>query len=89
MSTGAFSLDQLMELAGLSVSQVGRWQQFPNWIAMRQVRADMVSVYRVHPVSKGSRVLVAVGPGNNGELFLLSLFTWPPLVSALTKRFRG
>ncbi|KAK4041485.1 YjeF N-terminal domain-containing protein [Parachaetomium inaequale] len=45
MSAGAFSLDQLMELAGLSVSQV---------------------VYRVHPVSKGSRVLVAVGPGNNG-----------------------
>lgn len=24
MSTGAFSLDQLMELAGLSVSQVGK-----------------------------------------------------------------
>ncbi|KAM7187159.1 YjeF N-terminal domain containing protein [Naviculisporaceae sp. PSN 640] len=45
MSTGAFSLDQLMELAGLSVSQV---------------------VYRVHPISKGRRVLVAVGPGNNG-----------------------
>ncbi|KAM7198503.1 YjeF N-terminal domain containing protein [Rhypophila sp. PSN 637] len=45
MSTGAFSIDQLMELAGLSVSQV---------------------VYRVHPISKGPRVLVAVGPGNNG-----------------------
>ncbi|KAF3014205.1 hypothetical protein E8E14_007552 [Neopestalotiopsis sp. 37M] len=45
MSTGAFSIDQLMELAGLSVSQV---------------------VYRVHPLTKGSRVLVACGPGNNG-----------------------
>ncbi|KAI1324588.1 NAD(P)H-hydrate epimerase [Xylariaceae sp. FL0255] len=45
MSTGAFSIDQLMELAGLSVSQV---------------------VYRVHPLSKGKRVLVACGPGNNG-----------------------
>ncbi|KAH6624002.1 YjeF N-terminal domain-containing protein [Chaetomium sp. MPI-SDFR-AT-0129] len=45
MSTGAFSIDQLMELAGLSVSQ---------------------AVYRVHPIEKGKRVLVAVGPGNNG-----------------------
>ncbi|KAK8123122.1 hypothetical protein PG984_011792 [Apiospora sp. TS-2023a] len=45
MSTGAFSIDQLMELAGLSVSQV---------------------VYRVHPLNKGNRVLVACGPGNNG-----------------------
>lgn len=46
MSTGAFSIDQLMELAGLSVSQV---------------------VYRVHPLNKGNRVLVACGPGNNGK----------------------
>ncbi|KAK4464564.1 YjeF N-terminal domain-containing protein [Cladorrhinum samala] len=45
MSTGAFSLDQLMELAGLSVSQ---------------------AVFRVHPTNKGRRILVAVGPGNNG-----------------------
>ncbi|KAK4133580.1 YjeF N-terminal domain-like protein [Trichocladium antarcticum] len=45
MCTGAFSIDQLMELAGLSVSQ---------------------AVYRVHPISKGKRILVAVGPGNNG-----------------------
>ncbi|KAK0612489.1 YjeF N-terminal domain-containing protein [Bombardia bombarda] len=45
MSTGAFSIDQLMELAGLSVSQ---------------------AVYRVHPTTKGRRILVAVGPGNNG-----------------------
>jgi len=45
MSTGAFSIDQLMELAGLSVSQ---------------------AVYKVHPPSKGRRVLVVCGPGNNG-----------------------
>lgn len=25
MSNGAFSLDQLMELAGLAVSQAGKW----------------------------------------------------------------
>ncbi|KAK4169765.1 YjeF N-terminal domain-containing protein [Cladorrhinum sp. PSN259] len=45
MSTGAFSIDQLMELAGLSVSQ---------------------AVFRVHPIGRGRRILVAVGPGNNG-----------------------
>jgi NAD(P)H-hydrate epimerase len=45
MSTGAFSIDQLMELAGLSVSQ---------------------AVFRVHPLTKGRRILVACGPGNNG-----------------------
>lgn len=45
MSIGAFSIDQLMELAGLSVSQ---------------------AVYRVHPPSKGKKILVACGPGNNG-----------------------
>lgn len=45
MSTCAFSIDQLMELAGLSVSQ---------------------AVYRVQPLEKGRRVLVACGPGNNG-----------------------
>ncbi|KAI1112100.1 YjeF N-terminal domain-containing protein [Nemania sp. NC0429] len=45
MSTGAFSIDQLMELAGLAVSQV---------------------VYHVHPPSRGGRILVACGPGNNG-----------------------
>jgi len=45
MSVGAFSIDQLMELAGLSVSQ---------------------AVYRLHPPSRGKRILVACGPGNNG-----------------------
>jgi hypothetical protein len=45
MSTGAFSLDQLMELAGLSVSQ---------------------ALFKLQPPSCGNRVLIAVGPGNNG-----------------------
>jgi len=45
MSDGAFSIDQLMELAGLSVSQ---------------------AVYKILPPSKGKRILVACGPGNNG-----------------------
>lgn len=45
MSSGGYSIDQLMELAGLSVSQ---------------------AVYKLHPPSKGPRVLVACGPGNNG-----------------------
>lgn len=45
MSTGAFSLDQLMELAGLSVSQ---------------------ALFKLQPPSRGNRILIAVGPGNNG-----------------------
>ncbi|KAK6542601.1 hypothetical protein TWF694_006545 [Orbilia ellipsospora] len=47
MSTGGFTLDQLMELAGLSVAH---------------------AVYKVHPPSKGDRILVFCGPGNNGIL---------------------
>jgi NAD(P)H-hydrate epimerase len=42
---GGFSIDQLMELAGLSVAS---------------------AVYKVCPPSKGSRILLACGPGNNG-----------------------
>ncbi|KFY25546.1 hypothetical protein V493_04594 [Pseudogymnoascus sp. VKM F-4281 (FW-2241)] len=45
MTIGAFSIDQLMELAGLSVSQ---------------------AVYRLHPPSRGRRILVACGPGGDG-----------------------
>ncbi|KKA27596.1 hypothetical protein TD95_001431 [Thielaviopsis punctulata] len=45
MSSGAFSIDQLMELAGLAVSQ---------------------AVYKVHPPERGRRILILVGPGNNG-----------------------
>ena len=40
-----FSIDQLMELAGLSVAQ---------------------AIYKVHPPSSGSKILLACGPGNNG-----------------------
>ncbi|KAH7112834.1 apolipo protein A-I binding protein-like protein [Dendryphion nanum] len=45
MSSGAFSIDQLMELAGLSVSQ---------------------ALFKLQPLNKGKRILVACGPGNNG-----------------------
>ncbi|CAG85818.1 DEHA2C02288p [Debaryomyces hansenii CBS767] len=47
MSTGAFSIDQLMELAGLSVAQ---------------------AIYRQYPPTSASsnKVLMLVGPGNNG-----------------------
>ncbi len=45
MSTGGFSIDQLMELAGLSVAQ---------------------AVYKTYPPSKYPKVLILVGPGNNG-----------------------
>lgn len=50
MSTGAFSIDQLMELAGLAVAK---------------------AVYHEYPlsprtVSSPNKVLVMVGPGNNG-----------------------
>ncbi|KPI40152.1 NAD(P)H-hydrate epimerase [Cyphellophora attinorum] len=40
-----FSIDQLMELAGLSVAS---------------------AVYKVHPPSLGTTILLACGPGNNG-----------------------
>ena len=42
---GGYSIDQLMELAGLSCAS---------------------AVYKVCPPSKGSRILLACGPGNNG-----------------------
>lgn len=49
MSTGAFSIDQLMELAGLAVAKA-IYQQYPP---KRDAPRD-------------ARVLVLVGPGNNG-----------------------
>lgn len=63
MSVGAFSIDQLMELAGLSVSQAG-----DNYVknTFKSSNTDIELVYRIHPPQKGRRVLVAVGPGNNG-----------------------
>ncbi|KAK7915200.1 hypothetical protein PG985_012903 [Apiospora marii] len=67
MSTGAFSIDQLMELAGLSVSQV---------------------VYRVHPLNKGNRVLVACGPGNN-DLTCIMYLGGDGLVAARHLRHYG
>jgi NAD(P)H-hydrate epimerase len=65
MSIGAFSIDQLMELAGLSVSQAGVFYIYPVWL---QQYLMTIAVYRVHPPSRGRKILVACGPGNNGEL---------------------
>ena len=65
MSVGAFSLDQLMELAGLSVSQAGLLH-LPISIFHSVLTPD--EVYRVHPPDKGKRILVACGPGNNGNI---------------------
>ncbi|KAI8680036.1 NAD(P)H-hydrate epimerase [Fusarium keratoplasticum] len=55
MSTGAFSIDQLMELAGLAVSQ-----------AVNEFQTLILLVYRLQPLESGRRILVACGPGNNG-----------------------
>jgi len=69
MSIGAFSIDQLMELAGLSVSQAGLSTTFIYLFSkeITVVLMTMSLVYRVHPLSMGRRILVACGPGNNGE----------------------
>lgn len=62
MSTGAFSIDQLMELAGLAVAK---------------------AIYKQYPPQKPTlplqKVLVLVGPGNNGGDGLVAarhLKTW-------------
>lgn len=62
---GGFSIDQLMELAGLSCSQAGT--SHPKH-APCQLNGLLVScqVYKVHPPSNGKNILIACGPGNNG-----------------------
>ena len=68
MDMGGWSLDQLMELAGLSVSQAGKL-----WDRHNRTRSttDCIAtpVWKVHPPSKGKNILVVCGPGNNGMLF--------------------
>ncbi|CAD1809941.1 hypothetical protein FOB58_002746 [Candida parapsilosis] len=62
MSTGAFSIDQLMELAGLAVAKA-IYKQYPPQ----------------KPTSPLQKVLVLVGPGNNGGDGLVAarhLKTW-------------
>ncbi len=80
MSAGAFSIDQLMELAGLSVSQAGQSvtiQTFSHAFFsicpidssrkyLQRGLADSIAVFKLQPLNKGSRILVACGPGNNG-----------------------
>ncbi|RMJ23747.1 hypothetical protein PHISP_05370 [Aspergillus sp. HF37] len=66
MEMGGWSLDQLMELAGLSVSQAGKTTR--NYIALQSSGNELTNtpVYRVHPPSSGTKILVVCGPGNNG-----------------------
>lgn len=70
MSVGAFSLDQLMELAGLSVSQAGELDIHDEVLGVRLLISS--GVYQVHPPEKGKRVLIAVGPGNNGKCEMIT-----------------
>lgn len=68
MSTGAFSIDQLMELAGLSVSQACKITLVCLHLS------DFLThciVFKIHPLNKGKRILVACGPGNNGKMIIL------------------
>lgn len=77
MSTGAFSIDQLMELAGLSVSQVGQYASTRPYLHVgldSDINHVVFVVHHVHPPSKGNRILVACGPGNNG-MFAPSNYT--------------
>lgn len=73
MSTCAFSIDQLMELAGLSVSQAGELNSHPVGSTLGYKLTQLL-VYRVQPLQKGRRILVACGPGNNGMLPFRSFY---------------
>jgi NAD(P)H-hydrate epimerase len=63
MDVGGFSLDQLMELAGISVSQAGEYMSANS---DRKTLNYILQVYRFHPRNAGKKVLVVCGPGNNG-----------------------
>ena len=65
MEVGGWSLDQLMELAGLSVAQAGKLQQAQ--ITPINVLMYEQLVWKVHPPSAGKNILVVCGPGNNGK----------------------
>jgi NAD(P)H-hydrate epimerase len=67
MSRGAFSIDQLMELAGLSVSQAGMQLVFHITMGSSLLLAtNFTLVFKLQPLNRGKRILVACGPGNNG-----------------------
>lgn len=64
MSTPGFSIDQLMELAGLSVAasvcNVCDWQLF----FCSKIRRERLS--QEYPPASSPKVLIVAGPGNNG-----------------------
>lgn len=79
MDAGGFSIDQLMELAGLSVSQAGNDYHVDPFTVCRTPLTNwlLTIVYRVHPPEKGKNILVGCGPGNNGRdktVFLIFIF---------------
>lgn len=63
---GGFSIDQLMELAGLSVSQASEHRRMRLERSWNAETMSFDAVYKVHPPTQGKNVLVACGPGNNG-----------------------
>jgi hypothetical protein len=65
-----YSLDQLMEMAGLAVAQTGKWSIIYCYLVITALKG---SVYKCHPPEKGKRVLVACGPGNNGKYFAFAV----------------
>jgi NAD(P)H-hydrate epimerase len=74
MSTGAFSIDQLMELAGLSVSQAGMERLVDSEGRLCNV---IILVFKLQPLNKGKRILVACGPGNNGKIVHFTVLEHP------------
>lgn len=73
---GGFSLDQLMELAGLSVSQAGARLLMAELLPIAPAgKINVDVVYRFHPPSKGKNILVVCGPGNNGPVVLALPFS--------------
>ncbi|ODV79497.1 YjeF N-terminal domain-like protein [Suhomyces tanzawaensis NRRL Y-17324] len=63
MSTGAYSIDQLMELAGLAVAHA-IYKQYPPSTTPNQASKTLVQDFT--PSKLANRVVVLVGPGNNG-----------------------
>lgn len=76
MSTGAFSIDQLMELAGLSVSQAGTFPQLCNHQPPIGVRhAAELTLVQCTGCIRSVEV-----PGFSSPLALATMVSWLPLV---------
>lgn len=70
MEIGGWSLDQLMELAGLSVAQAGKFflkRSIKQAFILALLIHDEELVWRIQKPSTRTNVLVVCGPGNNGK----------------------